>query len=97
MGTYALFDAARGTWVTKAEKAAKERYALVSFQGTVKQVIEVDGAEEVPHKAKGRHAHRTDRAPLSSGSIVHKYVGKHLPHELSPSSTDTSRRRYLSG
>lgn len=78
MGAYALWDAARGTWHTKASKAAKERYALVAAGGIVRQVVELNGAEEVPHKGGGMRT-LLHGQPVLSGSIVDKYVGKPLP------------------
>lgn len=50
MSPAALYDAAHGTWVL-GKRAEMERFALFTFEGTVRQAVEIQAIEQVTEKA----------------------------------------------
>lgn len=50
MSPLALYDAAHGCWVL-GERAQRERFALFSFGGIVRQAVEIEGIEQVTDRA----------------------------------------------
>ncbi len=82
MSPQALYDANHGTWALGA-RANRERYALVQFQGTVVQAIEIKRVEPVAGRYAGRE---TSRRSVIHGDILaeghpvyDKYVNKASP------------------
>lgn len=73
-----LYEANRGCWVLGA-RADQEQYALLSFEGTVRQAIEIEHIDEVPE----RHPRRAlVGSVLRKGHPVYdKYV--HQPSPVS--------------
>ena len=82
MSPLALYDANHGTWVL-GPRALKEQYALVTFQGIVRQAIEIEDIERVTGVEPGdRQEGRSviQGRVLSSGHPVHdEYVDKESP------------------
>ena len=79
MSPNALYDANHGTWVL-GPRAHKERYALITFHGIVRQAIEIDNIEKVTWREPGDT--RDDRSVIN-GKVLHAghpvydtYVGK---------------------
>lgn len=72
-----LYEANRGCWVL-GERADKERYALLSFQGTVRQAIKIDQiSDHLPTRPTRR---AIEGRVLQPGDPVYdKYVGKPSP------------------
>lgn len=82
MSPLALYDANHGTWKL-GPRSHREQYALVSFQGTVRQAIEIDSIEAVTGVPPGdRQAGRSiiNGKVLSEGHPVYdQYVDKPSP------------------
>lgn len=82
MSELALYDANHGCWVL-GPRALKERYALVTFGGIVRQAIGIDRIEKVVHRASSDT--RDDRSVihgeiLRAGHPVYdEFVGKLSP------------------
>lgn len=82
MSPIALYDANHGTWVL-GPKAWKERYALFTFGGVVRQAVEISSIEKVIHREPTDT--RDDRSVihgtiLDEGHPVYdRYVGKTSP------------------
>jgi hypothetical protein len=71
-----LYDAARWSWSMSAERAGRERYAVVSGGGVVRQVIGIDRVVDAPG---GRLAF--EGRILGPGDPVHDhYVGRPAPN-----------------
>jgi len=82
MSPAALYDANHGTWHL-GERASRERYALIAFQGKVVQAIEIRSIEPVAGTYAGRESSRRSvihGEVLAKGHPIHdKYVAKPSP------------------
>lgn len=82
MTTEELYDAGRYAWVL-GTKANKEQYALIVFNNTVLQAIDIDTLEEVkvPTPSGGEQSRRAIHGTiLQSGHKVYDtFVGKEAP------------------
>jgi hypothetical protein len=82
MSELALYDANHGCWKL-GPRATKERYMIISFEGIVRQAVEIDSIE--PVTGGTRSGNRSNRSVVH-GSILrvghpvfNKYVGKTSP------------------
>jgi hypothetical protein len=82
MSPGALYDANHGTWHL-GERASRERYALVAFEGTVVQAIGINSIEPVAGTYAGRETSKRSVVHgdiLNDGHPVHdRYVGRPSP------------------
>ncbi|WP_143175592.1 hypothetical protein [Cryptosporangium aurantiacum] len=65
MSEAAVYEANHGTWKL-GPRAVDEQYALLTFEGTVVQAIEIDRVERVAETVPGREG--------SSRSVIHGKV-----------------------
>src|SRR4051812_22851828 len=71
MSELALYDANHGCWKL-GPRASKERYMIVSFEGIVRQAIEIDSVDPVD----GSNRSVVNGTALRAGHPVYdKYVG----------------------
>jgi len=82
MSQLAQYDANHGCWVL-GERAHRERYVLFSFQGIVRQAVEIDHIEQITNRRPGS---RQDNRSVIHGSVLQPghevydaYVGKPTP------------------
>jgi hypothetical protein len=82
MSPLALYDANHGCWHL-GERASREHFALLTFDGTGVLAIKIDHIEPVPARAGGRESSRRSvihGAILTEGhQIYDTYVGKSSP------------------
>lgn len=75
MSELALYDANHGCWKL-GPRASKERYVIVSFEGTVRQAIEIQSVERV---ARGNRSVVNGEILRGGHPVYDKYVGKTSP------------------
>jgi len=80
MSEAALYDANHGCWVL-GERVQRERYVLFTFQGIVRQAVEIDHIESVVSPRDGRERRSVIHGKvLRPGHPVYDtYVGKPSP------------------
>ena len=75
MSENALYDANHGCWKV-GPRAAKERYMIVSFEGIVRQAIEIDSIDPVD---RGNRSVVNGTVLRAGHRVYDKYVGKTSP------------------
>ena len=79
MSQQALYTASRGCWVMGG-RAVRERHALVTYDGIVRQAIEVHGIIDVSPVRSGKGRRAIEGRILTAGDPVYDtYVGKPSP------------------
>lgn len=75
MSELALYDANHGCWKL-GPRAQQERYMIVSFEGVVRQAVEIESVEPV---ARGGRSVVNGRVLRVGHPVYDKYVGKASP------------------
>jgi hypothetical protein len=75
MSDLALYDANHGCWKL-GERAAQEDFMIVSFEGIVRQAIEIDSIERVE---RGSRSVVHGRILAAGHPVYDRYVGKESP------------------
>jgi hypothetical protein len=75
MSELALYDANHGCWKL-GPRADKERYMIVSFEGIVRQAVEIDSIEPV---TRGNRSVVLGSILRAGHPVFDKYVGKTSP------------------
>jgi len=82
MSQRALYEAARGNWVL-GERALREHYAIVSFEGTVVLAMEIDALEttdkRLPEDTRDDRRAIKGKILVSGDEVYDAYVGKPTP------------------